>query len=180
MNSLSDFNGPLDVLVAELSNSGVSGASSAVSEIDKLRTQAANLQNEVTRLRAEAAAVARQAGSLVGFTGDPSSLVEYIEIESAYGPKIHLDGPLAPHQPAPGPSLLEQIKPRMTIKIKGMAPWVVEPYGKPGITKWPWVLFAAGAVIGAAGGGVIFGRLGAIGGGIAGGLVLREIGSKVG
>ena len=169
--SLSDFDGPLDVLVQEVSSGGL--VPSIQSQVQQATSQASYLQSEVNRLKAAAADVTRNAGSLLGLAGDPSRLVEYIEIESAYGPTIRIDGPLAPSSGGMGPSILKELQPRILIKIQGMEPWVVEPYGRPPATRWPWVAFGLGAVVGAAGGGVLFGRLGALGGGLAGGLALK-------
>ncbi len=172
--SFGDFDGPLDVLVQEVSSGGL--VPNLQAQVQQATSRVSFLQSEVDRLKREAATVTSQASSLLGLAGDPSKLVEYVEIESNYGPRLRINGPLAPSNPSDTSTrLLQELQPRMTIKIQGMAPWVVEPYGRPGETKWPWVAFGLGAVVGAAGGGVLFGRLGAIGGGVAGGVALRAL-----
>jgi hypothetical protein len=146
-------------------------------EAANLQTRVSTLQAEATRLRAEAEDVARRAGGLLGLK-DIGSMVEWIEIRSAYGPTIKIEGPLkasAPTPPGPGASVLKALKPLVAIKIKEVAqPVVVAPYGQPGPTAWPTLTMGSGALIGGLVGGLFRGKIGAVGGALVGAALLGQ------
>lgn len=87
-------------------------------------------------------------------TGIENSL-QSVSIETAYGPLILIKDPLKPAPPNP---LMQKLKPKVTLNIKGQAPVVLEPYGDPGVSKWPMVkligMAAAGVVIASIGYGI--------------------------
>ena len=74
---------------------------------------------------------------------DMSKLVTGIDVDSAWLPPIHLKDPFKPGPPSPA---LQQLKPKITLRLKGLDPVIIAPYGKPGPTRWPWV--RAGLVVG--------------------------------
>lgn len=96
--------------------------------------------------------------------------VEWMKVESAYGPTIFIPKPLgegkksggapapapagpgAPGEPAPPPSmpsLSKILRPKLTIRVSGIDDTIVfAPYGEPGETQWPIVAgIGAGATV---------------------------------
>jgi hypothetical protein len=67
-----------------------------------------------------------------------SDLINRIVIDSAYGPQIVIDKPLAPDPNAPAPWYLQLLKPQITI-VTPLGTRVIAPYGAPGETQWPTV-----------------------------------------
>lgn len=80
--------------------------------------------------------------------------IQSITVETAYGPPIVIDNPL---QPSPPSSLLQALKPKVTIQLKNQSPTVITPYGDPGPTKWPMVKLGAYIVGGFLVAGVVYG-----------------------
>jgi hypothetical protein len=79
---------------------------------------------------------------------DPSSLIEEIVVTSTVSPEVRIPSPLKP-APSDQPSLLMQtIKPKLAIKVRGVSdPIVAAPWGEPTKSYWPVVW--ASSVVGA-------------------------------
>lgn len=83
--------------------------------------------------------------------GNGAGLVEFIRVETRFGPTITLQ-PGKKSQAAPGglkDRVLQALQPKVTVK-----PWALQaqsfaPYGEPGPTQWPVVktaLFVGGGI----------------------------------
>lgn len=146
-------------------------------------TDVASLQREIARLsaegdhwKAEAQALAKRAGGLLGLS-NVAELVEWITIETEYTPLIRLTDPFKRAPPTNQPSIPrragELLKPQITIKFRELNPVVVRPFAAPGPTKWPAVATLGGAVAGGLVGGLFFGFKGLLLAGVVGGGLAR-------
>jgi hypothetical protein len=62
--------------------------------------------------------------------------IKRITIRTAYGPDIVIDKPFAPSPPSP---LLKVLKPEILLDTD-FGPLQMAPFGRPGPTKWPFVV----------------------------------------
>jgi len=162
----------------DLVNTG-KGAAGNVTDIASLQREILRLSTEADRWKAEAQALAKRAGAILGVS-NPAELVEWITIETEYTPLIRLDEPFKHRGPTNKPSIPRRVgqilKPRFTIKFKELSPVVAIPFAAPGPTKWPLVATLAGAAVGGFAGGLFFGFKGLlIGGAVAGGLARSRV-----
>ncbi len=86
------------------------------------------------------------------------SLIKSVKVTSAWGPDIVIDRPFAPAAPG-GSSVVRALKPRIEIEVQGADPLVMQPYGKPPPTKWPWLVGGAGVTVAVLGTLAVFGAL---------------------
>jgi len=130
--------------------SGAAGAlgidvSKLVSDVARWRGQAEGALSEVDRLRAEADRLRALAAN---YAQNPASLLEWVRLETAYGPTIQLASPLVPRPLGP-PTPIERymmfLRPRITVKAAGFSPFVMAPYGEPGPTQWGLLVTAGSA-----------------------------------
>ena len=76
-----------------------------------------------------------------GFVEDTlAANVQSITVRSRFGPTFTLDKPFEPGPPNP---VLERMHPRVEIQLNGENPVVLQPYGDPGETLWPYVKWGA-------------------------------------
>lgn len=89
---------------------------------------------------------------LTGALSSPLQFVENITIETAWGPTLSMDHPLAnalaPGEPGAGSMMAKILKPKITLTLQGGAQVPIAPYGEPGASRWPfvWPVLALGAV----------------------------------
>ena len=77
-------------------------------------------------------------------------LVSRMDIRTTLGPTITIDEPFKVGPPSPASTAAGRVlKPSISILPRGQAkPIVFAPYGDPGITKWPVIVFGGGALLG--------------------------------
>lgn len=75
---------------------------------------------------------------------DLSKYVTGLRVDTSMLPPIDIENPFEPGPPSP---LLQTLKPKITIRLKGFDPVVIKPYGDPGATKWPVIEVAAIAAL---------------------------------
>lgn len=118
------------------------------------------------------AAQLSQARTQLAATGNaisnPTDSLEWVRVETAYTPVAQLEKPLV-SRPAeggtPSDGVMRHIRPKITLKFKGLKPIVAHPWGEPGPSKWPYIATVGSLGLGALGyavsrrlfGGVIVG-----------------------
>ena len=116
----------------------------------RVRTYGSILE-DIQALMAEAKKYAPEAKSAIDTIKNPQTGIEWIKIQTAYGPDILIKEPLVPGAGEPDP-IVKLLKPKVTIKLRPVAePLYIAPEGEPGETKWPTVSAAAvfgGALLG--------------------------------
>lgn len=75
----------------------------------------------------------------VALTGDLEEIVEWILVETEYGPPIYVERPFIDKGESETGTAAAMLKPRFTVKLKGFDPQAYAPYGNPGPTKWPLI-----------------------------------------
>lgn len=104
--------------------------------------------DDIQALMADAKKWAPEAQSAINTIKDPKSGIEWIKIQTAYGPDIVIKEPLVPGAGEPDP-IVRLLKPKVTVKLRPIAePLALAPEGEPGETRWP--LVSAGAIFGGA------------------------------
>ena len=98
------------------------------------------------------AAVKNAASTAMSVVNDPGSLVEEVTLDTAWFPQIVVGKPLAAGgKPGPADALARLLKPKVTIRLKGLGTVVQAPYGEPGPTQWSflqWGLILGGGALG--------------------------------
>lgn len=82
---------------------------------------------------------------------NPSTMIEWIQVSSAYGPTYTMQNPLVTSgTPSTLPGYLQALQPAMLVKVAGLdQPISIAPAGNPPPTKWPIVsvgILAGGAL----------------------------------
>lgn len=75
-----------------------------------------------------------------------AELITRLVIDSAYGPQVVIDKPLASDPSASPSRVMSILKPQITV-ITPLGNKVIAPWGKPGETRWPEVQIALLALL---------------------------------
>jgi hypothetical protein len=97
--------------------------------------------------------IAKTAAGAINVAVGPADAIEYIQIDSQLSPTIRSDYPMrGPSGPSTGgTSWMAIIKPQFQVKVKGMDPIKVAPWGTPTMSYWPVIYLLALAGVGAIG-----------------------------
>jgi len=116
----------------------------------RVRSSYGSVLDDINQWTADAAKWQGPASSALATITDPKSGIEWIKVQTAYGPDILITEPLVPGG-GPSDPIARFLKPKVTVKLRPLPnPLVLAPEGEPGDTKWPLVS-AAGIFGGALG-----------------------------
>lgn len=82
-------------------------------------------------------------------------LITYVRVDTTALPTFVIDQPLVPGTPSGGTPITRRLKPRIEIGIRGAAPIVLQKWGDPRPTKWPYIATGLGV-----GGGLLLAFVG--------------------
>lgn len=114
---------------------------------------------------------AQQIGAGVGDITHLSDSIEWITVESAYSPLITLN----PSAGGAQGGIMKLFKPKLTIKLNGINPIPMAPWGDPGESKWPYVQLTIAAGLGVLSGLIARSIIVGVGGGIASALLMDSV-----
>lgn len=78
-----------------------------------------------------------------------NELVQKIEVHTTLGPNLVIDEPFKPGESAVPSAAMKILKPSVFVYQRGGGDLLkFAPYGDPGITKWPFLIFGIGGLIG--------------------------------
>lgn len=105
----------------------------------RLRTNYGSILDDIKQWSQEAEQYKQPAANAMATILNPKSGIEWIKIQTAYGPDILITEPLAPGAGEPNP-IVKLLKPKVLVKLRPLPdPVAIAPEGEPGPTQWPLV-----------------------------------------
>lgn len=113
----------------------------ALAEVERYKKLAAEWQGKANAALSELQRLRAQVATL---SADPTSILDYVEVETEWLPAIRIDKPLANSGgPPPTDAVGRALKPQVTVGFSTGHKLQYHPWGVPGPTRWPLVKGAA-------------------------------------